>query len=358
MRFNLEVPINPLSLGQIGFGILLDLFKRGINPNIFPIGPVQLNSFNIPPQFENWLKENISNSLERYKKSDTTITLWHINGSHKRLSDKTILWTAHETDQLTETEKNILLMYDQVLVTSSYSKNVFQESGVNADVCFNFFDKHHFHKVEREYKGFEDVTTYSLIGKMEKRKLTIPIILAWAKCFGGSHKHRLNCSIHNHFMKPEQQQQMIENNFGGQVPFNINILPFTEKNSKFNEVMNAADVDLSGLSGAEGWNLPHFNMLCLGKQAISLDEHAHRDYTGESGAKLVSPLRKQEIYDGMFFKKGDKFNQGNMFTWREDEVIKSILEIDKVAKERNTDGEKLKDKFTVEFTVDKLLSYV
>jgi hypothetical protein len=73
---------------------------------------------------------------------------------------------------------------------------------------------------------------------------------------------------------------------------------------------------------------------------------------------LVSPLRKQEIYDGMFFKKGDKFNQGNMFTWREDEVIKSILEIDKVAKERNTDGEKLKDKFTVEFTVDKLLSYV
>jgi hypothetical protein len=130
MRFNLEVPINPLSLGQIGFGILLDLFKRGINPNIFPIGPVQLNSFNIPPQFENWLKENISNSLERYKKSDTTITLWHINGSHKRLSDKTILWTAHETDQLTETEKNILLMYDQVLVTSSYSKNVFQESGL------------------------------------------------------------------------------------------------------------------------------------------------------------------------------------------------------------------------------------
>lgn len=358
MSFNIELPINPLSLGQVGFGILLELFKRGENPNIFPNGPVNLSAFDMPKDFEQWLKRNIEKSLLDYRRAQSTVYLWHISGSHKRLSDKNILWTVHETDTLTATEKNILSNYDKVLVTSNYSNEVFRECGIDSDVCNNYFDAHHFKRDDRDYKGMGDVTTFGIIGKIEKRKQTLETIVAWAKCFGGNSKFRLNCSIFNHFVQPEQQMKMIENAFGGNIPFNVNLLPFAEKNSKFNEIMNAIDIDLSGLSGAEGWNLPHFNMLCLGKQAISLDAHAHKDYVNSNMCSMIQPYRKQEIYDGIFFQKGSQFNQGNMFVAREDHVIKAMSEIVIKSKERNVEGEKLKDIFTVEKTVDTLLSHI
>lgn len=358
MSFNIELPINHLSLGQVSFGVLHELWRRGENPNIFPNGPIELRAYDLEPEFDEWLKKCLSKSLNEFNKTQTSLSIWHINGSHKRISDKNILWTVHETDSVTQAEKNILSCWDHVFVTSNYTHSVFAEHGIDVEVCPNYFDNLHLHKIDRKYRNMEDIVTFGLLGKLEKRKRTLEIMVAWAKCFGNNEKFRLNCCIFNHFVSGEDQTKMISDAFGGQIPWNINLLPFQQKNSDYNQVLNSIDIDLSGLSGAEGWNLPCFNMLCLGKQAIVLNAHAHKDFADENNSILIEPHRKQEIYDGLFFKENLPFNQGNMFSWKESDVIAAMKKSVELASKPNEAGEKLKEKFNVEETVNKLLQYI
>ena len=68
---------------------------------------------------------------------------------------------------------------------------------------------------------------------------------------------------------------------GGKTYKNINFLPHLKTNSEMNELYNSIDINLSGLSGAEGWNLPAFNSTCLGKWSIVLNATSHKDWATE-----------------------------------------------------------------------------
>lgn len=359
MMFNLEIPINPTSFGQVGWGVCYEIFKRGLTPNIFPIGEVDLRAFQEDTNFTFWLQMCIEKAPREFSANDPTITLWHINGSHKRLSNKkNILWTAHETSMLTPTEANILNNYQKVFTTSNYSKKIFTDAGVkNVKWCPNYFDSIHLHKIETP-KLPNDPITFGLSGKLEKRKNTRDIIVSWANMFAGKSEYRLNCCIFNPFLDPDMQSREIHSWFGGRIPWNIKILPFQVKNSDYNKDFNSWQIDLSGLSGAEGWGLPCFSSICLGKTAIVLDAHAHKDYATKSNSILVEPNGEVEIYDGAFFQKGHQFNQGNMFTFSQDaahEAFKKALdnlENPAIVKESS----KLRKQFSVANTVDTLLN--
>jgi hypothetical protein len=122
--------------------------------------------------------------------------------------------------------------------------------------------------------------------------------------------------------------------------------------------MNSCDIDLSGLSGAEGFNLPLFNMLSLNKICVAMDAHAHSDFLNHGKAFTVKPSNKIPIYDGAFFNQGAILNQGNMFDFDDKEVEDKILE----AVEFLKSGEKIKSDlpniFSVKNTVDSLLSNI
>ena len=68
-------------------------------------------------------------------------------------------------------------------------------------------------------------------------------------------------------------KSVISNALRGKHYKNINFLPHLEKNAEVNELLNAIDIDLTGLSGGEGWNLPAFNATCLGKWSVVLKCH-------------------------------------------------------------------------------------
>lgn len=358
MIFNLEIPINRTGLGQVGFGIAHEMFQRNLKPNLFPISQVDLSPFDTPVGMTEWLQECSNKALETYNNNTPSITLWHIGGSHKKISKKNILWTVHETDRITRVEKNIISQYDKVLVTSNYSKDVFAKSGVEAAICPNFFDKVHFSNTEVNKKGQDGVVNFGLFGKMEHRKLTIPIMIAWANRFGFNEKFRLNCVINNSFLPEDRQKNIILQAFQGRIPWNFNFIVPQEKNSQINQIHNLIDVDITGLSGAEGWNLPAFHSLALGKQCLFLDAHAHKDYANESNSILVEPSSMNEIYDGMFFNKGEPLNQGLMYNFSEPDVFKALDRSLEVAKVDNEEGKKLQQKFTVAKTVDILLNQI
>jgi NADPH2:quinone reductase len=75
------------------------------------------------------------------------------------------------------------------------------------------------------------------------------------------------------------------------------------------------------MSGAEAWSLPSFSVMAMGKHGVILNATGMKDWAPQSGAVMVEPSGMVDIYDGVFFQKGDEVNQGQMYSWNEDEFI-------------------------------------
>jgi hypothetical protein len=358
MPLSLNIPLNRTSFGNVSFGILFELFQRGEKPIILPIGPIDLATFSLTEEFGAFLKDGIESAIRVHSRKNPTLKLWHINGLLDGFSEKANSFTFHETDRLTDIEAHILSQQDKVFVSSNYTKSVFEKSGLNNVIyCPLGFDSHHFSKKDiRKPSG--KVVTFGLYGKMEGRKNSLRIIRLWKELFGSNPDFRLNCLIHNSFMDKEMFKSMILNELGGDVPWNINLLPFQDTNLGFNDVLNAADIDLTGLSSCEGFNLPLFQSLCLGKHAVVLNAHAHSDFCTAENSILVEPLPEmREASDGMFFKPGGQFNQGQWHDFSDQDAKDAMLLAVKNYKENgsNSCGEKLASEFSWKKTVDILL---
>ena len=196
------------------------------------------------------------------------------------------------------------------------------------------------------------------MGKFENRKHTQKIIKAWLKKYGNNNKYLLTCCINNPFFKPEQMQGLINDTLAGQHYNNINFLPALGKNSEVNEFLNSIDIDLTGLSGGEGWNLPAFNATCLGKWSIVLNCTSHKDWATKDNSILVEPSGLMPCADGVFFSEGQPFNQGKFYTWTEEEAIEAMEKAEKKVGQINAEGVKLGDKMTYSKTVDSILSLI
>ena len=119
--------------------------------------------------------------------------------------------------------------------------------------------------------------------------------------------------------------------------------------------MNAIDIDLSGLSGAEGWNLPSFNCTALGKWSLVLNSTSHLDWANQSNCVLIEPDKKIPIYDGIFFKEGGPFNQGNMYDVSIEKIIDGLDRAESLLGTKNKEGLSLQSKFTYKETFLKIL---
>jgi hypothetical protein len=72
---------------------------------------------------------------------------------------------------------------------------------------------------------------------------------------------------------------------------------------------------------------------------------------------LVEPNGKTEAYDGVFFKKGAPFNQGNIYTFDEEAFIDGCEKAVERYKENplNAAGVKLQKKFSCAKTADAIM---
>ena len=95
--------------------------------------------------------------------------------------------------------------------------------------------------------------------------------------------------------------------------------------------------------------------MALGKRAVALNEHAHRDYCTPENCVLVKSNGKEECYDGVFFHKGANYNQGNIFTFDPDAAIAGFEEALTRPEPDPKLAEDLKERFSVKRCVDGLL---
>lgn len=358
MSLCLNLPINSVSFGQTSALILKELFKRETDVILFPIGSqIDFSTQNVEKKFLDWVNISLKDNDSRYSRNDRIFKLWHINGSLESFAKEQLLFSFYELDQPTQAEINIVKNNHKVLFSSEYTCEVFKNAGCNnIEYVPLAFDKYNFFNTNKTY--MEDRITFNLAGKLEKRKNHKKVIQSWLKKYGNNRDYFLQCAIYNPFLKPQDQQQLLNSILEGKEYFNISFLNFMENNALYNDYLNSADV-IIGMSGGEGWGLPEFHSVALGKQAVILNAHSYKSWANKDNSVLVEPSGKIEAYDNMFFHKGQRFNQGNIYTFNDDDFIDGCEKAIKKIKSNkiNKNGLKLQEEFSATRLVDNILKH-
>ena len=358
MKLLVNAPINALSFGNVSVNILKELYKKNIDLCLFPIGnKTEIQAFDkANPKFHEYLQDATNKRYEKIKKDLPCLKLWHVNGCETRLTKKQALFTFHETSETTKIESNLLKTQDCIFTSSNYTKNNFELNGIpNVHFVPLGFDED-FHIKDKEY--LPEKIHFGLMGKFEQRKNTSRIIKTWLKIFGNQPKYQLSCAITNPFLDKASFQHEIFKILQGKTYNNINFVPYMQTNSEVNDFLNSIDIDLGGLSGGEGWNLPSFNATALGKWSVVLNATAHKDWATKENSILIEPSSVKNCEDGMFFRKGNHFSQGDFFDITDEEMEEAISSSAEKAKTKNTKGLELQKKFTYENTTDTILKAI
>jgi hypothetical protein len=353
LAFNL--PLNSTSLGQVSFAILRELFERKIEIDLFPIGPIDIGTQKQDQDFALWIQSALSSSLKNFSKKTPIFKLWHLNGSLESFSEKQVLLSFYEVDSPTPVEVNIVKNNEKLLLSSNYAVDIFKSTGLNnIEFLPLAFDKNHFKQTsKRKVDGIQ----FGLFGKLEpQRKRHIKTLSLWAKRYGNNPNYRLNCAIFNHFIDPNVQSQILNQALNGQKYSNINFLNYMPSNEMYNDLLNNTDIVLA-MSGGEGWGLPEFQCVALGKHCVGLNAHSYKEWMTEKNAILIQPNSKIPCYDNIFFRQGDNYNQGNIFDWSENDFLEALDKVEDRYKLNpiNTEGLKLQDQFTYSKMVDSIL---
>lgn len=362
MKIIFEAPLSQLSFGNVAYNFLKELHKlSALDPNFkvsfFPVGEINFSSFDKMDQdLKKWISSIVANRYSALQKDAVSLKLWHINGAEKRICPKQVLYTFYELDQPTVAENAIVGAQDAAIFSSAYSARTFANANLGKVYSIPLGFDEDFFETKKSY--MPDKITFLLMGKFEKRKHTDKIVKMWVKRFGNNPKFQLNCSIINPFFNHELMKKIVVGYRS--MAWNVNVLPYVATNSEVNDIINSCNIDLSGLSGAEGWGLPAFNATCLGKWSVVLNATSHKDWATEQNSVLINPSAKIEAYDGAFFNKGGDFNQGSIYDFNEDEAMAAIekavalVEAGKV----NEQGKLLRQTFTYEKSVSQIVSII
>jgi hypothetical protein len=359
MQLIFNSPLNPLSLGQVGFNLLREFYKRDYDVGWFPIGNTDLSAYRVDEKFVQWLQKSVNQRYSFLGKDIPSVSNWHLNGSEKVFGAKNLILTYHETDSATPVEKAIAANQRKVLFCGGFSESVFRGAGLENVGSFDLGFDEDFKPTGRKY--LEGRIHFGLVGKWESRKNTERLIKLWAAKYGNNKKYSLSLLVNNPFYGSNPQEtENINANFiraalNGKNFWNINALPRLKTNAEVVDLTNSLDIDIS-CTGSEAWGLPSFNATCLGKWSVVLNSMGQKAWANEENSILVEQEGWRECYDDAFFKKGGDFSQGH-FPYVSDEAIVHAFER---AEEKvgtiNQKGLDLGREFTYSRTVDQIVN--
>lgn len=355
---NFSGPINSLSFGNVTVNMLRELHKLDQKICFFPIGnSLDFDAFDkLSEDCKKWIQDSYSSRLKNLKKENPSFKMWHLTGSESSIGSRNFLYTFYECDEPTESEINLVNLNEKTVFSSLHSQEKFKDSGCDNTSYIPIGFDEDFYETGKTY--LEEKINFGLVGKFEKRKHTAKILRLWADKYGDNNDYQLTCCISNPFFKDEQMKSLIASALNGKSYKNINFLPHLKTNTEMNEVYNAIDINLSGLSGAEGWNLPAFNSTCLGKWSVVLNATSHKDWATKENSILIEPNGKEGIYDNIFFKKDQDFNQGNLSTFSDEDFYKATERAIECCKNKNESGVLLKEKFSYSNTIKQILKLI
>jgi len=114
------------------------------------------------------------------------------------------------------------------------------------------------------------------------------------------------------------------------------------------------------MSGGEGWGLPEFHSVALGKYGVIMNAHGYKSWANKDNCILVNPNSKIPAYDGIFFQEGQPYSQGNIYDFDGDDFISACEEAVKKVEENklNDKGLKLQEDFSTNKFIENLLTHI
>ena len=106
--------------------------------------------------------------------------------------------------------------------------------------------------------------------------------------------------------------------------WNVHFFQYFQTNEQYNDFLNSGHIIMS-MSGGEGWGLPEFQSVAMGKHSVTLNATGYKGWANSENSALVYPASKEEAYDNKFFVKGASYNQGQVFWFDEEDFIEVLL---------------------------------
>ena len=85
---------------------------------------------------------------------------------------------------------------------------------------------------------------------------------------------------------------------------------------------------------------------------------AHKDWATELNSILVEPSSMIPIYDGVFFRENDMYNQGSMWDWSKESVFEAFEKAEQKVGTVNEAGIQLSKELTYENTLNQIISHL
>lgn len=320
----------------------------------FPIGNIDLAPFQPHPDFVKWLQKSADQRFKILNRDVPSYKLWHLSGSETLLGPNQQLISFYECNAPTDTEKSIVNLQKKTWFCGEYSKNVFQNNGVSNVESYNLGFDEDIKPTGKKY--LEGRTSWTLLQKFERRKNTEKIINLWVKKYGNNANHSLNLCVNNPFFSAEDNQKLLAAALDNKRWWNVSIIPPLGTNAEVVELTNATDIDLSGASFSESWNLPAFNSTCLGKWSVVTNFGGHKSWADADNSVMLESEGMKECYDGWFFHKGQEFNQGTFCYYSDEALVHAFERAEKKVGTINKNGLTLGQNMTYSNTLDKILS--
>jgi len=320
-------------------------------------GSMDLSSQPQDQDFLNWLHSCARSAFSKHNRKNPCFKFWHLVGGLESLSEKQALFSFYELDSPTKEEINVV-KNNLTIFSSKFTVETFSQYGAKSEHVPLGFDSYNFNTLSKKFFS-DDRIVFNLCGKFEKRKNHEKIIKTWIKKFGNDKRYYLQCAVYNPFFKPEENKAIFNNLIEGKNIFNVHFLQHMPSNKMYNDFLNSGNIVLA-MSGGEGWGLPEFHSLALGKHGVVLNAHSYKDWADEINSVMVNPSQKTDAADGVFFKPGDAFNQGQIFDFKEDEFIDGCEKAINRVKTNpiNDAGLLLQERFTFKKTTDRILELI
>ena len=127
MKILVDAPINSLSLGNVSFNIIKELFEKGHEVGIWPMNEqnIDVSAYSMTEDLNSKFKEAIDRRFDFLSPDIPSIKVWHLNGSENRKNPNQYLYTFYECSQPTDIERKLCNAQNKTIFSSSCSANQF-----------------------------------------------------------------------------------------------------------------------------------------------------------------------------------------------------------------------------------------
>lgn len=299
MNINFHAPINDTGYGIASLNILKALVELEHNVSYFPIGNPSVSSqqdFNISSAcFAN------ANTFDPVA---PCVKIWHQFDLASRIGrGKYFAYPFFELDTFNEKEKLHLSAPDEIIVSSSWAKDVIINNNIKNKIHIvplgvdtSIFSAHN--------NSNRDKYTFLTIGKWEIRKSHELLPDIFRKAFPKETDVELIILASEHsFYSNKDEIQSWKNLYSTDA--RIKVIPGVETQYHIAQIIANSDCGLY-ISKAEGWNLELLETMAMNKPVIATNYSSHTEYCNKDNCYLVDIDEIEPAYDGKVFN-----GQGN-----------------------------------------------